>query len=133
MPVNAPPQVVRQVEHLVDQHRQLADEPLLLAIYFEPERDEGDIFLFEVVDGFGAGQVDEDGKLFEVSYGSTPSFPLPSGQRLRLVLTSPGELQVASRNHWPSLEEIRSAVRDGRAMTLFSEPGRPELEALVNG
>jgi len=41
-------------------------------MYFEPDRSPGDIFLFEVIDGFGAGNIDEDRKLFEVAYASTP-------------------------------------------------------------
>lgn len=133
MPITPPPPFLAQIEQLVKEHLQLRDEPLLLAVYFEPERNPGDIFLFEVIEGFGAGRIDEDGKLFEVAYGSTPSFPLPPGRRLHLVLTSPEELEAASRDKWPSFEEIRRAVRDGRAATLFADPSRPELEGKLNG
>jgi hypothetical protein len=133
MPMTPLPPVLRQVEQLVKEHLALRDEPLLLAIYFEPDRNPGDIFLFEVIEGFGAGRIDEDGKFFEVSYGSTPAFPLSPGQRLHLVLTNPEELEVASRDNWQSLAEIRQSIKDGRATTLFAEPGRPDLEAKLSG
>jgi hypothetical protein len=133
MRINAPPADIVRVEGLVAEHRQLADEPLLLALYFEPDRDVGDIFVFEVIDGFGAGHVDRDQKLFEVSFGSTSSFPLEPGRQLRLVLTNPEEFVVACRDRWPSLEEVRQAIRNGRAVTIFADPARPDLEAALNG
>jgi hypothetical protein len=133
MSVKAPNAVIQQVERLVDEHRQLRDEPLLLAAYFEPARSPGDVFLFEVIDGFGAGSIDEDRKLFEVAYASTPSFPLPSGHHLHLILTNPEELEVAYRQGWPSLDEVRAAVRAGNSVTVFSDPSRPDLEGKING
>lgn len=133
MSLNAASPVIHQVEKLVAEHRGLVDEPLLLAICFVPARDPGDTFLFEVVEGFGAGAIDEDRKLFEVTYASTPSFPLAPGQRLHLILTSPEELDVACQEQWPSIEEIRDAMRSGQFITLYSDPSRPDLEGKLHG
>jgi hypothetical protein len=129
MTTSAPPEMLDAVKRLIEEHREIKDEPLLLAVYFEPERDPGDLFLFEVVEGFGANRVQEDRELFEVSYYSTPQFPLGSEQRLHLVLTNPVEFEAATQAHWPSLEEVRNAMRDGRAKVLFADPARPDLEA----
>lgn len=133
MPVRAAPPIIHRVEKLVNEHRQLRDEPLLLAIYFEPLRSSGDIFLFEVIDGFGAGMVDEDKKFFEVSYAATSSFPMEQGQRLHLVLTSPEEFEVAVQEGWDSLDEVRDSIRAGNAITIFADPNRPDIEAKLNG
>jgi hypothetical protein len=132
MSVTASNEIIQQVERLVEEHRKLQDEPLLLAVFFEPDRNSHDIFLFEVIDGFGAGTIDEDQKLFEVSYASTPSFPMPAGQHLRLIMTNPQEFDAALQERWPSLEEIRQAVKGGRSQVLFSAPARPDLEAKLN-
>jgi hypothetical protein len=129
MPIQAPPALLRQVEALVNHHRALRDEPLLLAIYYEPGRDPQDIFIFEVIEGFGAGAIDPDQNLFEVTYNSTSSFPLPPGRRLRLVLTNPQEFAVAARDNWPLLAELRDAVRAGNSLTVYSDPAHPQLEA----
>ena len=132
MPLMASNQTVQQVERLIDEHKNLRDEPLLLAVLFEPDRHPGDIFLLEVIDGFGSGMIDQDKKLFEVSYSSTASFPLPSGRHLRLVLTSPQEFEIANQEHWASIEEVRHALRAGSAQVLFCAPDRPDLEAMLN-
>ena len=129
MPIQAPATLLRDVEALVDQHRLLRDEPLLLAIYYEPPREPQDIFIFEVIDGFGAGAIDADQKLFEVTYSSTPGLPLPNGRRLRLVLTNPLEFAVAARERWPLIDELREAIRSGSAFVVFSDPDHPHLEA----
>ncbi|HZL35416.1 MAG TPA: hypothetical protein VFC78_08910 [Tepidisphaeraceae bacterium] len=133
MSIDAPPPVNRQTEQLVKEHRQLRDEPLLLAISYQPQRDPGDLFLFEIIDGFGAGRIEEDRKFFEVTFSSSPSFPMKPRQRLHLILTNPEEFQVADREDWPSLEEIREAVRAKRAITVFADPARPDLEARIHG
>jgi hypothetical protein len=43
------PQFETAIRHLTDQHRELKDEPLHLAISYGPIRDQQDIFLFEVI------------------------------------------------------------------------------------
>ncbi|MGB7160912.1 MAG: hypothetical protein WBD40_22815 [Tepidisphaeraceae bacterium] len=105
---------------------------MLLAIYYEPNRNPGDIFVFEVIDGFGSDTIDEERKLFEVAYASTPSFQMNAGQKLRLILTNPQELAVACRDEWPLLVELRDAIASGRAVTIYADPARPELEASLH-
>ena len=133
MAVVAAPQLMAEVERLVERHRAIDDEPLLLAVYFEPDRQPGDVFVFEVIDGFGDNRVANDRTLMEASYPSTPFFPLADGHRLHLVLTNPAELAVAGRDGWIGLDEVRRAMRDGRATTVYAAPGRPDLEALLHG
>jgi hypothetical protein len=129
MPIQAPPALVQQIEALINQHRRLQDEPLLLAIYYEPGRLPQDIFVFEVIDGFGAGSIDPDQELFEVTYNSTPGFPLPPGRRLHLVLTNPQEFAVAAQGNWPLLAELREAIAAGNSLVVYSDPDHPQLEA----
>jgi hypothetical protein len=116
------PQSLAKVEWLAKQHLQIKDEPLLLALYFSPDRDPQDIFVFEVIENFGAGSVDPDQTLFEITYASGLTFPLAEGQKLHLVLTNPNELEVAFRDEWPSAKEIRDAVKRRDYRTIHEDP-----------
>lgn len=126
------PGFVAEVGRLVEEHRQLTDEPLLMAIYYKPGREPEDIFLFEVIENFGGGAVDPDHQLFEVTYSSTRGFPLEPGQQLHLVLTNPQEYDVAVREHWPIIAELRTAIQAGDFQTLYVDPGRPDLPAKID-
>lgn len=108
----------QKMENLVEQHKEIRDEPLLLAVYYEPERDAGDLFLLEVIDQFGANKVDPDRELFEVTYGSTAGLPLEPGQELHLILTNPAEAVVAFEEGWPLAREIRGAIEQKKAVAL---------------
>ena len=68
-------------------HALMEDEPLRLAISSRLVR--GEECLLEMADNFGRNKVAEDHELFQIQFDGTPRFPLPTGDRLRLVLTSP--------------------------------------------
>lgn len=127
------PNYLQQVRELVEEHKKLDSEPLLLAIYYAPSRDPDDIFLFEVIENFGSNSRDQDQELFEVAYDSTAQFSLPPGKHLRMILTNPVELRAAAREQWPALLEVREAVRDGRAIPVWESPSRPDLIEVVRG
>lgn len=125
------PQYEAAAKQLVAQHRQSKEEPLHLAIYYAPKRHSGDVFLFEVMDGFGGDQVDPDKKLFEFSYGSTAGFPLPPSRNLRLILTNPTEFREAARANWKAVAELRDSRRRDVAQTIFADAvGRRLVELL---
>lgn len=125
------PAYLSAVKSLVDQHRKLKHEPLHLAIYYAPKRHVNDVFLLEVIDRFGDKSVDTQKKLFELSYGSTPGFPLPENRNLRLVLTNPAEFQVAAREKWKSFLELKDANEREAAEILYLDPlGRKLAELL---
>src|SRR5438552_2950735 len=69
------PQFEAAIRRLTDQHRELADEPLHLALSYLPaKRDQQHIFLFEVIGGAGeSGNPERD--LFEVTFAASPGFP----------------------------------------------------------
>src|SRR4051812_14593972 len=102
----APPDLSK-VRRLVMAHKRLKGAPLLLAVYYLSPRARGDISILEVIDSPGTNSIDPDKELFEVTYGSTPSFKMNPGQRLRLVLTNPRELRIAIHQNWPLVREIR--------------------------
>jgi hypothetical protein len=104
------PHYLQAVRSLVAQHKRL-DEPLHLAIYYAPKRHPGDVFLFEVIDRFGDRRVDPDNRIFELSYGSTPGFPLPPGRNLRLILTNPTEFRAAADAKWKAIVELKESNR----------------------
>ena len=108
-----------KMAELVDQHKGIRDEPLLLAVYYEPERDGDGLFLFEVVDRFGMNYVDPDKELFEVTYGSTPGFPMEPDQELHLILTNPAEAAAAFEEGWALASEIRRAAEREKAALLY--------------
>jgi len=125
------PHLGRQFRDLAEQHRKLRDEPLHLAIAYDPGRDFRDIFLFELLDNFGGNEINPDAQLFEATFGSSKSFSLEPGQRLHLILTNPEEFRTALDQHWPTAEEVRDAVRRGDFEILHSdEIGRDALELL---
>jgi hypothetical protein len=119
------------IEGLVREHRELADEPLLLAIYYAPSREPQDIFLFEIFAGYGADGIDADRKLFEVSYNGRSDFPLEPGQHLRLVLTNVPEFKRAIDESWTHIRELKHAIAQGRYEVVFAHPDHPELARLL--
>src|SRR5579884_3647641 len=125
------PKYLNDALHLVEEHRRLEGEPLLLAVYYSPDRDPDDLFLLEVIENFGSNSIDADRELFEVSYEPPVNSALRPGQHLRLVLTNPEEFRLALVQGWPLAEELRSALRTGKARVVWSDPSRPELEELL--
>ena len=55
------PQYEKAVRRLVEHHRKLKDERLLLAVYFNPQRKPvEDVCLFEILEGFGPDEPDPE-------------------------------------------------------------------------
>jgi hypothetical protein len=123
------PGLERQIRGLVQQHRELRDEPLHLAMGYRPRRAPRDIFLFELASNFGGNATNHDRELFEVTFLSSTGFPMPSGQKLHLVLTSPKEFRAALDECWPTAEEVQDAVRRGEFEVLYKDKtGEEALE-----
>lgn len=115
------PQFEQAIRRLTDQHRELEDEPLRLALsYFPATRDRQDIFLFEVIDSPGE-RVGLERELFEVTFESSRGFPMREDELLHLVLTNPRELETALREGWPLAIEVVNAIRAGDYKVLFSD------------
>lgn len=127
------PQFESAIRQLADQHRQLKDEPLHLAISYGPERDRQDIFLFEAIGG-NVSRLCEDHELFETVFTSHSGFPMRTDQNLHLVLATPSELETALREGWPSAEEIGKAIEAGDFQVLHAdEVGQRLLNSLRSG
>ena len=110
------------VKALVEQHRKLHGNRLHLAVYLAPiKRPKRDIYLFEVIEGFGEGRIDPDNKLFTFAYGSTPGFPLSEGVRLWMILTNPAEFSKAVNENWPRMDEIRKARGAQKSVVLYAD------------
>ncbi len=111
-----------RLRELVKAHRRIEDEPLLLAIAYDPARqnEEGHLYVFEVLENFGGNEVDSDEDLFEVTYGSTELLPLDQGQELHLILTNPAELRHAVKDGWPLAKELISSIERGDYEVLFA-------------
>lgn len=109
----------QRINDLIEDHKRIVDEPLLLALRYEPTGDSKDIYILEIVDGFGGGAVDSDKELMEASFGSSDTFPLPKGVRVHLVLTNPHEFEIALKEGWPSIQEIRKAIQNHMFQVLF--------------
>ncbi len=114
------PQFEAAIRRLTDQHRELVDEPLHLAVsYFPATRDQQDIFLFEVVGGLAEG-INPERDLFETTYLPASGFPMGPNEQLHLILTNPHELEIGLEEGWPlvcelvaqfALRIIRSCIR----------------------
>jgi hypothetical protein len=120
------------LRELATQHREISDGPLHLALAFDPGRVGPNVFLFEVLGGFGRDEVSPDRELFEVSFGATDTLPLAKGQRLHLILTSPTELRAALFQEWPSVEEVRDAIHRGDFEVLYQDELGDDLMRLLN-
>ena len=127
------PAFEKHVKELVEDHQRLKDEPLLLAVYYAPDREPHHVFLLEVLERFGSNSVDQDRELFEVTYESTPAFPLASDQRLHLILTNPTELRKALEENWASVAELRGAKRSGRWKVIACADVAQDLVESING
>jgi hypothetical protein len=127
------PQYEKAVRRLVEHHRKLKDERLLLAVYFNPQRKPvEDVCLFEILEGFGPDEPDpEDADLFQFGYGNTPGFPLPEGVNLRMVLTNPAEFERAVAENWKAVGELRAARKAREAIVLHSEGEGKKLWELL--
>lgn len=120
-----------QIKNLIKTHEGIPDEPLHLALRYEPEEDSKDIFIFEIIGNFAGGYVDPDQEMMEVSFGSSANFPLQEGQELHLVLTSPQEFEIANRDDWKSVQKIRQSMRNKRYSVLsMDETGKMLLGSL---
>lgn len=116
------PDFLEPVRELVRQHQELKHDRLRLAVYYAPpRRTKRDVFLFEVVDGFGADEVAPEGELFEFAYGSTPAFPLPAGASLQMTLTNPVEFRAAVRDGWRGIEQLIAARNADKATVVFAD------------
>jgi hypothetical protein len=105
------PQFEAAIRRLTEQHRELEDEPLHLAVSYLPaKRDQHHIFLFEVI-GTAEESLNPERDLFEVTFATTPGFPMEHDEQLHLILTNPRELKTAVRDGWPLANEIVNAIR----------------------
>jgi hypothetical protein len=114
------PQFEAAIRQLTNEHRELEDEPLHLAISYSPLRDQQDIFLFEVI-GSSNESISSDRELFETTFQSTSGFPLAPNQRLHLVLTNPSEWETALRESWPLAMEVMNSIRSGDFQVLHED------------
>ncbi len=120
------------VRSLVKRHLRFKDELLLMAIVFKSRRAKSDIVLFEVIENFGAGAVDADHELFEVSLGTNSGVELDPGQRLRLVLTNPEEFRQAVRDRWSGIQDLTKAIDRGDFKVLHCPRNQAGLRALIH-
>lgn len=121
-----------RVKELVREHARLEDEPLLLAVYFASQSAPADECLFEVAENFGFNEVSEDRQVMQIAFGPTPSFPLNSGQHLRLWLTNPAECLAALTERWSAVADVQKALATGQAKVVYQNHGRPETQRLLD-
>ena len=127
------PQFEQAIRRLTKQHQELDDEPLHLAIAYQPAppREQQDAYLFEVASGWGDDS-NPDKELFETVFDPNSrlqtNFTLP----LHLILTTPAEFKTAMEEHWPSAAEIVQAVCKGDYEVLHTDDsGKEILQRLV--
>lgn len=114
------PQFEEALQRLTDEHRELKDEPLHLAVAYSSPRASQDMFLLEVI----SSRVESDeseGNFFEVSFANTADFSMEPEQKLHLILTDPKELKTALRNDWPTMVEISRAISEGDFAVMFAD------------
>ena len=125
------PQFEQSIRRLTDEHRELTDEPLHLAINYLPQnRNQQHLYLLEVIGGLGQG-INPERDLFEVTFAASPEFPMAPNEELHLLLTNPAELEVALREGWPLAQEVVDAIRAGDYSVMHEDDvGRRDLAML---
>jgi hypothetical protein len=125
------PKFEKLIRQLVEEHRELADEPLHLAVCYLPAmRDQQHIYLFEVIGG-PMNSINAERDLFEVTYETSPGFPMGPDEQLHLILTNPKELQTATREGWSLACELMNSMRAGDYQVLYKDDlGERVLEKL---
>ncbi|MCX7044682.1 MAG: hypothetical protein NTX50_04235 [Candidatus Sumerlaeota bacterium] len=119
------------LKKLVQDHRKIKHEPLLLAVYFSPKPKVEDIYLFEVADRFRGNVVSNDRQMLEIGYASTPGFPMRADQRLHLILTNPEEMETALRENWKIIRQLRKSKQTNDFKVLHrSKRGASFLERI---
>lgn len=127
------PDRLPDVERLIEQHRRLEHQTLLLAVYFARPEDSDSVYLLEVISQLGYDEVSDDNELFEMSYGSTEGFRVPAGSQLNIILTNAVELRVAIEKRWASISPLLAAVEAGpeQYQVIFSTGVGNDLVALL--
>ncbi|MGO8902325.1 MAG: hypothetical protein ACLQU5_28845 [Isosphaeraceae bacterium] len=125
------PQFEAAIRRLTEQHRELVDEPLHLAVSYLPAmRDQQHIFLFEVIGGPGES-INSERDLFEAIFETSPGFPMGPNEQLHLILTNSRELEIALREGWSLASEVVNAFRAGDYEVLYKdEIGKRVLDKL---
>ncbi len=115
------PEYLEQIERLVERHLENFNETLELVVYYAPEHDTTDVFLFELLTDFESGSLEEQGDILEVLYGATPAFPMPDMKgNLHIILTSPAELHEAKRKNTRLYQELKTAYTQGKTWEIYT-------------
>jgi len=123
--------VARSIKALVAKHKKRKDEPLHLAVQYKDPKHPKDVFLFEVIGGFGGGHVDPDKRFLEVAMSATSDVTLPPGGQLRFVLTSPEELREANGRHWPVLKRLKATLSKTLVAVHYADAKGKRLKSLI--
>jgi hypothetical protein len=125
------PQFETQIRRLADQHREMEDEPLHLAIAYQPlsPRDQQDIYLFEVIGGWSESNPDKE--LFETTFEPNGRLQTGFDQRLHMILTTPNEFRVSMEEKWKTAEEIVNAVKSDDYQVLHADAVGKEILDLI--
>jgi hypothetical protein len=126
------PQFEASIQRLAEKHRELDDEPLHLAMAYQPagpKRDQQHIYLFEVIGGWGESNPDRE--LFETTFDPNSRLHFGFEQQMHLILTTPQEFRTALEERWPSTNEIVVAVRNGDFKILHADAEGDEVLDLI--
>lgn len=124
------PQFEASIQQLAEKHQELDDEPLHLAMAYQPPgRDQQHIYLFEVIGGWGGSSPVRE--LFETTFEPNSRLQFGFEQQLHLILTTPKEFRTALEERWPSVDEIVAAVRSWDFKVLHADAEGDEILDLI--
>ncbi len=113
------PDRLEDVERLIEQHKNIAHQTLLLAVYYDLGDGSDNVCLLEVISPFGYDEVSEDKHLFEMQYGSTQGFPLSPKCCLSILLTNAPEARKAIAQEWAGIIPVLDAVSRNKYKVLY--------------
>ncbi len=116
---------------ILNDHTELKDTPLALAIYFKSRQWPNEECVFEVLHRFGLDEVSEVRSVFQIQFGATQNFPLPDGDRLHLFLSNPIEMMYAIEHGWPEIHDLVRAIQAGSYEVIYGCPDDPSADQVL--
>ncbi len=116
---------------ILNDHTELKDTPLILAIYFKSGQSPNEECVFEVLRHFGLDEVSEEKSVFQIQFGPTQNFRLPEGDRLHLFLSNPNEMMYAIEHGWPEINDLIEAIKADSCETIYSRPDDPDANRVL--
>lgn len=126
MKVGENPLLVIEVKRIIENHKRIKKDPLLMAVWYKKNHPKN-IYLLEVIENF-SNVVKSEKEPFTVEFDSSSDFLLPDGGKLYLTLISPSDLKRSVDENWEFIKPLScESFNKGEAEILHCESNYKQL------